>query len=201
MAAATIPGDALDPLHSHTHAIVVHTTPESQDWSRYADDPGGVLNTRLVGREERRRQFQVELALADTTKSGAVRHFHPLFEEADHSGLRRTRNPVCLRLKVAGLRLVATRTWDKLYLCSLGAALLLLPATLEDDWGLGCRRDTETGGDSGADKSAGDCGRLWPFFALMSLASLPRGRQRPISLREFPFGFLSLGETVLWRGQ
>ena len=50
------------------------------DWSRYADDPDGIINERGITREERRRQFQVSLAVGDPRRH-APRTFRPLFEE------------------------------------------------------------------------------------------------------------------------
>jgi len=122
------------------------------DWSRYADNPRGMLNRRRLTREERRRQFTVQNVVGDPRET-APRNFDALFEESDNRLTKPKTHVEAFRLRV--LRLCGGRWWDRMYLFNLGWVLVLLPAAMEDDFGLGCA--------AGPHHRRGEDGRIWQF--------------------------------------
>lgn len=131
----------------------------SDDWSRYADDPDGLLNRRNLSREERRRLFEASKLVANGQP--ATRNFTPLFEEEEE------RPPKLCGIKSSMLALVSSRSWDKLYLLGMGIFLLVVPAVIENDFGLGCRRS------DGQLPQGVSCRWLWQPLLLMSASTLP----------------------------
>ena len=122
------------------------------DWSRYADNPRGMLNRRRLTREERRRQFTVQNVVGDPRET-APRNFDALFEESDNRLTKPKTVTEAFRLRV--LRVCGGRWWDRMYLFNLGWVLVLLPAAMEDDFGLGCA--------AGPHHRRGEDGRRWHF--------------------------------------
>ena len=122
------------------------------DWSRYADNPRGMLNRRRLTREERRRQFTVQNVVGDPRET-APRNFDALFEESDNRLTKPKTVTEAFRLRV--LRVCGGRWWDRMYLFNLGWVLVLLPAAMEDDFGLGCA--------AGPHHRRGEDGRIWHF--------------------------------------
>ena len=92
------------------------------DWSRYADNPRGMLNRRRLTREERRRQFTVQNVVGDPRET-APRNFDALFEESDNRLTKPKTHVEAFRLRV--LRLCGGRWWDRMYLFNLGWVLVL----------------------------------------------------------------------------
>ena len=156
------------------------------DWSRYADDPDGIMNARKITREERRRQFQVSLAVGDS-KMTAPRHFRPLFEERDV--VADAVDSYADGARIRFLRATGGRFWDRLYLGLLGWFLVLVPASMENDLGLGCRSRVDSGGSALADRSGGACTVLWPPLVLMTLCVFPPV-VGALCMRLFAFKFL-----------
>lgn len=150
------------------------------DWSRYADDPRGMLNRRRLTREERRRQFTVTNVVGDPRET-APRIFDALFEETDQRLQRPKTKLEAVRLRV--LRVCAGRWWDRMYLFNLGWALVLLPAAMEDDFGLGCaagpyHRRGQDGRIWHLDGTPGSadpkqCQVLWPPLLFMVFCTVP----------------------------
>ena len=166
------------------------------DWSRYADDPDGIINERGITREERRRQFQVSLAVGDPRRH-APRTFRPLFEETKRgeTGVDSYADGARIRF----LRVTGGRFWDRLYLGLFGWFLLLLPAAMENDLDLGCRSPSTKGPDTLADRSHGACTVLWPPLVLMTLCVAPPVLGA-LCMRLFAFDFLKKqrGERRHW---
>ena len=92
------------------------------DWSRYADNPRGMLNRRRLTREERRRQFTVQNVVGDPRET-APRNFDALFEESDNRLTKPKTVTEAFRLRV--LRVCGGRWWDRMYLFNLGWVLVL----------------------------------------------------------------------------
>lgn len=90
------------------------------DWSRYADDPDGLLNERDVPRSERRHQFEAS-CLREDPKLTAPRHFEPLYEEPDRGARPRRRWSETFAL--AALAVACSRLWDRLYVLAFGLFL------------------------------------------------------------------------------
>ena len=91
------------------------------DWSRYADNPRGMLNRRRLTREERRRQFTVQNVVGDPRET-AHRNFDALFEESDNRLTKPKTVTEAFRLRV--LRVCGGRWWDRMYLFNLGWVLV-----------------------------------------------------------------------------
>ena len=91
------------------------------DWSRYADNPRGMLNRRRLTREERRRQFTVQNVVGDPRET-APRNFDALFEESDNRLTKPKTVTEAFRLRV--LRVCGGRWWDRMYLFNLGWVLV-----------------------------------------------------------------------------
>lgn len=129
------------------------------DWSRYADDPDGLMNRRNVSREERRRLFEASKLLASVPQS--TRNFKPFIQEQEE------RPPRLWGIKSSMLAVASSRSWDKLYLLGMGIFLLAVPAVIEDDFGLGCRKS------DGHLPLGVSCWWLWQPLSLMSASTLP----------------------------
>ena len=103
------------------------------DWSRYADNPRGMLNRRRLTREERRRQFTVQNVVGDPRET-APRNFDALFEESDNRLTKPKTVTEAFRLRV--LRVCGGRWWDRMYLFNLGWVLVCV----EINQCVGCRK-------------------------------------------------------------
>ena len=139
------------------------------DWSRYADDPDGIINERGITREERRRQFQVSLAVGDPRRH-APRTFRPLFEETKRgeAGVDSYADGARIRF----LRVTGGRFWDRLYLGLFG--WFLLEHIMEGESGRSLLPSARKALQGWSKAAPGVSGNPVPFIGLWRLAMCTR---------------------------